>query len=154
MPWSPVSIGAVELHRFLVDLEMKELSCYNGVPLEGPQYAVVSHDTHTALESTVRHLFVDITRSTTVSRQVYDALYTLLNGQERGQAFLFNFQPTVSYSGAVAHNHRVLTVYPLQIVSHGEGTYLRERTPDAQTEQAYAIFEVYSANPTTAQGHF
>ncbi|MBV8694401.1 MAG: hypothetical protein JO183_02825, partial [Ktedonobacteraceae bacterium] len=72
MPWSPVSIGAVELHRFLVDLEMNELSCYNGVPLEGPQYAVVSHDAHTDIASTVRHLFVDITRSTTVSQQVYD----------------------------------------------------------------------------------
>ncbi|MBV8821624.1 MAG: hypothetical protein JO123_02410 [Ktedonobacteraceae bacterium] len=154
MPWSPVSIGAVELHRFLVDLEMKELSCYNGVSLEGPQYAMVSHDAPTEPESTVRHLFVDITHSTTVSRQVYDSLYTLLTEQERGQAFLFTFQPTVSYSGAVAHNHRILTVYPLQIVSHGEGTYIRERTPDAQTEQAYAIFEVYSANPCTAQGHF
>jgi len=154
MPWSPVSIGAVESHRFLVEPSMKELSRYNGVLLEGPQYAVVRHDAHTALESTVRHLFVDITRSTTVSQQVYDALHKLLTEQEHGHASLFTFEATVSYSGAVASSHRVLTVYPLQIVSHGEGTYIRERTPDLQTEQAYAIFEVYSANPCTAEGRF
>ena len=154
MPWSPVSIGAVELHRFLVDLEMKELSCYNGVPLEGPHYAVVRHDAQTALESVVCHLFVDITTSTAVSRQVYDALHKLLTEQEGSHAFLFTFQPTVSYLSGAAYSYRVLTVYPLTIVSHGEGTYIRERTPDAQTEQAYAIFEVYSANPCTAAGRF
>ena len=154
MPWSSVSLGAVESHRFLVDPHMKQFSCYNGVPLEGPQYAVVSHDTHTEISSTVRHLFVDITTSTTVSRQVYDALSKLLQQQKRGQAFLFNSQPTVSYLGGTAYNHRVLTVYPLTMVSHGQGTYIVERTPDPQTEQAYAIFGVYSANPSTAEGHF
>ncbi|MBV9689849.1 MAG: hypothetical protein JO202_09070 [Ktedonobacteraceae bacterium] len=154
MPWSSISIGAVESHRFLVDPSMKRLSRSNGVPLEGPQYAVISHDAHTELESTVRHLFVDITTSTTVSQQVYDALSKLLQQQEPAQAFLFTFQPTVSYSGGIVHNHRVLTVYPLTIVSHGAGTYIVERTPDPQTEQAYAIFEVYSANPSTAQGRF
>ncbi|MBV9688852.1 MAG: hypothetical protein JO202_03975 [Ktedonobacteraceae bacterium] len=154
MPWSSLSIGAVESHRFLVELSMKQLSHYNGVPLEGPQYAVVSHDTHTEVESTVRHLFVDITSSTTLSRQVYDALSKLLQQQEPGQAFLFTFQRTVSYSHGATYSYRVLTVYPLTTVGHGEGTYIVERTPDLQTDQAYAIFDVYSASPSTAAGRF
>jgi hypothetical protein len=154
MPWSPVFIGPVESHRFLVDPSMKELSYYTGVPLQGPQYAVGSYDAAEEIEDSVCHLFVDITSSTTVSRQVYDSLQKLLHKQELGHASLFTFQRTVSYSRGAMYNHRVLTVYPLKIVSLGEGTYIVERTPDLQTDQAYAIFDVYSASPSTAQGRF
>ncbi|MBV9691899.1 MAG: hypothetical protein JO202_19560 [Ktedonobacteraceae bacterium] len=154
MPWSPLFIGAVKSNRFLVDLNMNELSCYDGVPLQGPQYAVLSHDAHTEIESTVRHLFVDITSSPTVSRQVYDSLSKLLTEQERGHAFLFRFQSRVRCSRAAVSSYRVLTVYPLKMLSHGEGTYIRVRTPDPQTEQAYATFEVYSVNLGTAAEWF
>jgi signal recognition particle receptor subunit beta len=147
MSWSPLFIGAVESHRFLVDLSMKELSCYNGVPLQGPQYAVVSHDAHTELESTVRHLFVNITSSTTVSRQVYASLQKLLHKQDLGHASLFTFQRTVSYSRGAMSNHRVLTVYPLKIVSQGEGTSIVERTPALQTDQTYAILRSLAPAP-------
>jgi hypothetical protein len=144
-------IGAIESHRFIVEHEIKQLTHYQGVALQGPECAVVAPDVG-EIDHCVHTLFIDITSNTFISRCLYEYLRTLLTGQakEAGQVYCYTLERAVSYTGSYQHTCTVLTVYPLHIVQMGDGTYIEERKPRPQTDEAYMIFDLYSAHPYAA----
>ena len=145
------TIGSVEQHRCIVSNEMRQPTHYQGIALQGPEYAIVAPDMQ-VIDNRVRHLFIDMTSKHSVSRPLYEYLRTLLTGQggEPGNVYCYTFERTASYNSGDQRLYTVLTVYPLCIVQLGDGTYFIERKPVLQTDEAYMIFDRYSSHPHTA----
>ena len=149
-------IGATESHRFIVANETTQLTHYQGVALHEPKNAVVTPDIQ-HIDPRVHSLFIDITHTTTISRPLYEYLRILLTGTEedatssqKNKVYCYTRERTVSYTGRSQSTFTVITVYPLQIVQVGDGTYIKERRPVSQTDEAFMIFDLYSAHPQTA----